>query len=192
MKIRLLLPVLVMALAAGCGQGEQKATPKEAAKEAPKEAPAATLTTGGGSGAPAALQPPAPENASAAVDEHRIAMMQKALNLTPDQVDQMKAMQASGASKKELLSVLTDEQRQQWKSRVHNRKSEKETADQRIEDWQKLLNLDDAQVEKMRAIAAQGGGPRELRAVLTVQQLEVLRKSYKSQKTGSDAGPAEG
>ena len=62
-------------------------------------------------------------------------------------------------------------------------------AEQRLQRMQQHLNLSDSQVEEIRSIREQGGGRDEVRAILTDEQIELVRESHRQRNGEHRGGP---
>ena len=110
--------------------------------------------------------------------------MQQELNLTDEQVNQMREIKAKGGSHDEINAVLTEEQRNKMAEMKGRRGGD------RYARMQKELNLSDEQVAKMRELRASGGSREEIDAVMTAdqrKQWEEIRAQHRGR--GKPQGP---
>jgi len=61
--------------------------------------------------------------------------------------------------------------------------------EQRLQRMQQHLNLSDSQVEEIRSIREQGGGRDEVRAILTDEQIKLVRESHRQRNGEHRGGP---
>ncbi|KAA6186079.1 hypothetical protein F2Q65_06895 [Thiohalocapsa marina] len=111
-----------------------------------------------------------------------LARMQSVLDLSDEQSAQILSMMEVGAKNPALLTVLSDEQRAQWKAYVASRREQRKSPAEVVASWQATLDLEPAQVERIKNILAEGGNTRTLKAVLTPEQIKQLKHTRKQQK----------
>jgi len=138
------------------------------------------------------------------LSDKQLTTMQKRLQLSDEQMSQMRKIRDEGGSKKEMGAVLTDEQKARAKEQKARAKEQKSTmTDEQLSKLQKHLQLSDQQMSKMRKIREDGGTRKEIFAVLSNEQKAQLKedKKNKNKKCGdkcekkpkgntSDAKPA--
>jgi len=98
---------------------------------------------------------------------HPRAKMQDELNLTDEQVKQMREIRDAGGSREEMNAVLTPEQ--QAKA-GQLRKEHKGDRGKRMVHMKEQLGLSDEQVAQIKEIKESGGSKDAIRAVLTPEQ----------------------
>ena len=108
-----------------------------------------------------------PDGTHGGKHEQRKAHIQKELELSDEQIQQMREIRENGGTREEIQSLLTPEQ--QEKMATIRAKNEGKR-DQRMARMQTHLELTDEQVEKMREIREQGGGREDIQAILTEEQ----------------------
>jgi molybdenum-dependent DNA-binding transcriptional regulator ModE len=116
------------------------------------------------------------KNRAKPTKEERLVRMQEHLNLSDDQVEEIRSVHSNGGGRDEVSAILTDDQREQLKS---FRKSGEE---ERINRMREHLNLSDEQVSEIRSIKDSGGGRDEISAVLTDDQRQQMHDFKKNQK----------
>lgn len=121
----------------------------------------------------------------------QLVRMQKVLDLADEQKAEILSMAAAGANHRELLSVLSDNQRDLWKAHVASRKEQRKSPEEVIARWQGMLVLDPAQVEEMHRLLSQGAGIPALRAVLTPEQVKQLKQIREQEKSAAAGAPKE-
>jgi len=171
-----IIPFLLLAALAGCNQSSP---PGETAS-----APAAETAT-------AVNAPVADEPAAAAKKARRktqsdrlVAHMREVLDLSDEQLAQIESQKAAGASNREVLGVLSEEQQAQWKTYQASRKQEKqEAAREMLASWETQLDLEPAQLTSMQTILADGGSVKALRELLTPEQLAKLKQLRRQQRS---------
>lgn len=107
-----------------------------------------------------------------------MAHMQEALDLTDEQVKEMRRIRESGGTREEVHAVLTDEQRAKAESM---RAAHGKRHGDKLARMQQHLGLSDEQVAQMREIREKGGTREEMHAVLTDDQraqLEQVRQAH--------------
>lgn len=111
--------------------------------------------------------------------DDRFERMRQHLQLTDEQVAEMRRIREEGGSREEMRAVLTDEQRARAQEArdAHGDKFRKRMRED--------LDLSDEQVAEMRRIREEGGGREEMQAVLNDEQrakLEEKRGQYRKRK----------
>jgi molybdenum-dependent DNA-binding transcriptional regulator ModE len=127
----------------------------------------------------------AQENKAKPSKEERLVRMQEHLNLSDDQVEEIRTVHSNGGGRDQVSAILTDDQREQLKS---FRKSGKE---ERINKMQEHLDLSDEQVSQIHAIKENGGGRKEIAAVLTDDQRQQMHDFKKNHKKMNKQGSSE-
>ena len=117
--------------------------------------------------------------------EERLVRMQEHLNLSDDQVDEIRSIHSNGGGRDEINATLTDDQREQLKN---FRKSGKEEHHGRMREH---LNLSDEQVSEIQSIRESGGGRDEISAVLTDDQRQQMHDFKKNRKKMHKQGTSE-
>lgn len=121
----------------------------------------------------------------------RIARMQAALDLSDEQVAEMRRIRDNGGTREQVQAVLTDEQRARAEQmRKHHGKH----GGDRLARMQQHLGLSDEQVAEMRAIRDNGGSREEMHAVLTDdqrKQLDQMRQQHGGHNKGMQRGQGE-
>lgn len=108
-----------------------------------------------------------PQGGSRSGDKHgKGARMQQELELTDEQMEEMREIREQGGSREEMNAVLTSEQKAKAAELRKERKGE------RSKRMKEHLGLSDEQVKEMREIRDQGGSREDIRAVLTSEQQE--------------------
>ncbi len=200
MTFRALLIALLVSLAA-CGQDDKSTAPSADPGAAPASTPAALTDSG-----PANVTPvgyPAKSAAQPVKDrrskeQRRLQRMDEVLQLSEAQKTQLADLLAAGASKKEMMTVLSEEQVAAWQAysatreRKHANEREPKQRLTQVEKWQAFLDLDEAQVTEMNAILAAGGNTKELREVLMPEQVEQLKLHRQAQKAAAGTDSAGG
>jgi Spy/CpxP family protein refolding chaperone len=105
-------------------------------------------------------------------------MMQE-LDLTQEQLEQMKVIRENGGSREEMHAVLTPEQQARA---AELRKASGERRAKRVDKLKVELGLSDEQAQQMRDIFEAGGSRDDIRAVMTQEQqaqFDQMRKSHK-------------
>lgn len=108
----------------------------------------------------------------------RMARMQAELELTDEQVAEMRRIREEGGTREEIHAVLTDEQRAKAEQM---RKSHGKRGGDKLARMQQHLGLSDEQVAEMRTIRDNGGSREEMNAVLTDEQraqLDQMRQRH--------------
>ncbi|MCR9105965.1 MAG: hypothetical protein NXI15_11790 [Gammaproteobacteria bacterium] len=108
----------------------------------------------------------------------RGGMMQE-LDLTQEQLEQMKVIRENGGSREEMHAVLTPEQQARA---AELRKASGERRAKRVDKLKVELGLSDEQAQQMRDIFEAGGSRDDIRAVMTQEQqaqFDQMRKSHK-------------
>jgi hypothetical protein len=127
----------------------------------------------------------AQENRAKPSKEERLDRMQEHLNLSDDQVEEIRSVHSNGGGRDEVSAILTDDQREQLRG---FRKSGKE---ERINRMREHLNLSDEQVSQIQSIKENGGGREEIAAVLTDDQRKQMHDSKKNGKKMHKQGASE-
>jgi Spy/CpxP family protein refolding chaperone len=117
--------------------------------------------------------------------EERLVRMQEHLNLSDDQVDEIRSIHSNGGGRAEINATLTDGQREQLKN---FRKPGKE---ERINRMREHLNLSDEQVSQIQNIKENGGGREEIATVLTDDQRQQMHEFKKNRKKMHKQGASE-
>ena len=117
--------------------------------------------------------------------EERLVRMQEQLNLSDDQVEEIRNVHSNGGGRDEISAILTDDQREQLRS---FRKSGKE---ERINKMREHLNLSDDQVAQIQSIKESGGGRKEIVAVLTDDQRQQMHEFKRHHKERHKQGTSE-
>ena len=125
------------------------------------------------------------KNRAKPTKEERLVRMQEHLNLSDDQVEEIRRVHSNGGGRDEVSAILTDDQREQLK---RSRKSGKE---ERINRMREHLNLSDEQVSQIQSIKENGGGREEIAAVLTDDQRQQMHGFKKNQKKMHKQGTSE-
>ena len=112
----------------------------------------------------------------------RMVQMQKNLSLSDQQVAQMRQIRDNGGGREEILAVLTDEQLAIMKARYA------QGSDDRLAQMEKNLGLSDQQVAQIRQIRDNGGSREEVLAVLTDEQLAIMKERRAQMKTRGRKG----
>jgi len=113
-----------------------------------------------------------------------MAHMQEALDLTDEQVAEMRRIRESGGTREEMNAVLTEEQRAkaaEMRSAHGKRAGKKGSKEDRLARMQQHLDLTDEQVVQIREIRENGGSREDVHAVLTDDQrnqLEQMRQRH--------------
>ncbi|MEM1110517.1 MAG: hypothetical protein AAGI11_01295 [Pseudomonadota bacterium] len=108
--------------------------------------------------------------------------VQDQLNLSEEQVEEMRALRESGASREELRAVLTQEQQAKM-DELHGERRQRGA-----ERMQEYLELSDEQAEQLREIRQNGGGRDEMQAVLSDEQLEKMDELHARRGKGRGEG----
>lgn len=132
------------------------------------------------------------------ITDEQLTRMQQHLELTDEQIAEMRRIRDDGGTKKEVRAVLSDEQKakaQEMKAARGNsdkgksRKEGKSTVtDEQLSKMQEALGLSDEQLAEMRQIRDGGGSAKEVRAVLTEEQkaqVQARKQTRKKEKKGS-------
>jgi molybdenum-dependent DNA-binding transcriptional regulator ModE len=130
----------------------------------------------------------AEENREKPSKEQRLVRMQEHLNLSDDQVEEIRSVHSNGGGRDEIGAILTDDQRGQLRS---FRKSGKEGRNNKMREH---LNLSDEQVSQIQSIKESGGGREEIAAVLTDdqrQQMHEFKKNHKKMREQGSSEPVE-
>jgi len=119
--------------------------------------------------------------------------MQNELDLTDEQVKQMREIRDQGGSMAEMQAVLTPEQRTKAAALRKEHAGEREERQARM---QQHLGLSDEQKAKMAEIRKQGGSREDMRAVLTPEQqtkFDTMRSQHQGvgQKPKPAGSPAQ-
>ncbi|TGD73506.1 hypothetical protein E4634_10775 [Mangrovimicrobium sediminis] len=201
MTFRALSIALLVSLAA-CGQDDNKsAAPSADPGAAPASTSPALVDSGPANAAPAGYPPKSaaqPTKDRRSKEQRRLQRMDEVVQLSEAQKVQLADLMAAGASKKELMTVLSEEQVAAWQahSATRERKHDKERASKQrqtqVEKWQAFLDLDEAQVAEMNAILAEGGDTKALREVLMPEQVEQLKQHRQAQKNAAGTDSAGG
>jgi len=120
------------------------------------------------------------EDKDKTISDAQLSRMQKRLGVTDDQLEAMRKIRGEGGSKKDIRSVLTDEQKvraQELKAAREAGKKDKSQdegkggiSDKKLAKMQESLGLSDEQVAQMRQIRDEGGSAKDMRAALTEEQ----------------------
>jgi hypothetical protein len=124
------------------------------------------------------------------VSDEQLNNMQKRLELTDEQVTEMRKIRDEGGSKKDLRAVLTPEQRAKAKQKSKGKSKEKpkgkgskgSLSDEQLSKMQEKLQLSDQQVSKMRQIREAGGNKKDMFAVLNDEQKAQAKKMNRKRK----------
>jgi hypothetical protein len=120
------------------------------------------------------------------LSDKQLTTMQKRLQLSDEQMSQMRKIRDEGGSKKEMGAVLTDEQKARAKEQKARAKEQKSTmTDEQLSKLQKQVQLSDQQMSKMRKIREDGGTRKEIFAVLSNEQKAQLKEDKKNKKCGN-------
>ena len=104
--------------------------------------------------------------------DERLSRMQKHLNLSDEQVSQMREIHENGGGREEMGAVLTEDQR----AKVGKHKGSKK----HFKLMQEHLNLSEEQVSQIQDIHSNGGSREDVANVLTEEQLDQM-KEYRKQ-----------
>lgn len=96
------------------------------------------------------------------------------IGLTEEQLEEMRELRDSGASRAEMRAVMTPEQQEKM---MELRKDGHPGKRGGIEKMQQKLELTDEQAAEMRKIRDEGGSRRDMMEVLTPEQRTQLRAS---------------
>ncbi len=118
----------------------------------------------------------------------RMARMQSTLDLTDEQVAEMRRIRDNGGTREEIQAVLTDEQRAKAEQM---RQAHGKRGGDKLARMQQHLGLSDEQVAEMRSIRDNGGTREEMHAVLTDEQRAQLDR-MRQQHGGKYRGDGEG
>ncbi len=110
--------------------------------------------------------------------KERKGQLKEQLGLSDEQVEQMRELRESGASREEIRSVLTTEQQAQFDQ------MRGEHAQKRMDHMRSYLALSDEQVEQMREVRENGGGREEISAILTDEQREKMQALHERRGKG--------
>lgn len=102
--------------------------------------------------------------------------MQQHLDLSDEQVEQIRQIRDDGGSREDVKAVLTEEQQQ--KMAEHRKKQQTH----KLERMQQHLDLSDEQVEQIREIRANGGSREDIQAVMTEEQQQLWAEHRKKMK----------
>lgn len=111
--------------------------------------------------------------------KQRMGHLQDELGLSDEQMEQMRELRESGASRDEIRSVLTTEQQ----ARFDQMRSEH--AGKRMDRMRSYLALSDEQVAQMREVRENGGGRDEINAILTDEQREKMEALHERRGKGA-------
>lgn len=120
------------------------------------------------------------EDEKSALTDKQLRKMQEQLQLTDDQVSEMRQIRDDGGTRKEMRAILTDEQKAQAKSK--DKEARPAMTDEKLDKMQKQLQLSDEQVEKMRLIREDGGTRKDMLAVLNEEQRAQAKEINKKRK----------
>jgi Spy/CpxP family protein refolding chaperone len=109
--------------------------------------------------------------------EERMDRMQKHLDLSDEQISQIREIHDNGGGREEFGAILTQEQR----DKVGKDRGSKE----RLKRMQKHLDLSDDQLSQIREIRSNGGSREDVAKVLTEEQRSVLKGHHKKNKGGA-------
>jgi Spy/CpxP family protein refolding chaperone len=118
--------------------------------------------------------------------DERLSRMQKHLNLSDDQVSQMREIHENGGGREEMGAVLTEDQRAKMGKHKGSKKHFKQMQEQ--------LNLSEEQVSQIRDIRSNGGSREDVANVLTEEQLSQMnefRKGKEHRRKGGENSAAE-
>ena len=128
------------------------------------------------------------ENRAKPSKEERLVRMQEHLNLSDEQVDEIRTVHSNGGGRDEIRDILTDDQREQLKNFRKSGKGE------HLGRMQEHLNLSDEQVSEIQSIRESGGGRDEISAVLTDdqrQQMHDFKKNRRKMHKQESSEPVE-
>jgi Spy/CpxP family protein refolding chaperone len=108
------------------------------------------------------------------ISDDQLENMQKRLELTDEQVAEMRKIRGEGGSKKDMRAVLTEQQ--QAKASI---------TDEKLSKMQEKLQLSDEQVTQMRQIRDDGGSRKDVQAVLTKEQKALAKELSVKHKKGA-------
>lgn len=111
--------------------------------------------------------------------------MQQHLNLSDEQVEQIRQIKAEGGSREDVKAVLTEEQQQKMAEQRKKKQGHK------LERMQQHLGLSEEQVEQIREIRANGGSREDIEAVMTEEQQQLWAEHRKKMK-GKHKGQGRG
>jgi Spy/CpxP family protein refolding chaperone len=117
----------------------------------------------------------------------RAQRMQNELNLTDEQVKQMREIRDNGGTREEMQAVLTPEQRDKAAQLRTEHKGERDARRTRM---QQELGLTDEQQAKLTQIRKDGGTREQMRAVLTPEQ-QAKFDDMRQQRMGAGDRPAK-
>lgn len=118
--------------------------------------------------------------ADSAIAEHRLHVKRE-LDLSEEQVAQIKALRESDGSREDINALLTPEQQAKMAS---IKESHKGLRDKRIAKMQKRLDLSEGQVEEMQEIRESGGNREDILAVLSEEQRAKMKQKRRRLSTG--------
>ncbi len=112
-------------------------------------------------------------------DGERLERMRQHLDLTDEQVEEMRRIREEGGSREEMRAVLTEEQQ------AKAREARQAHGDKMRKRMREDLDLTDEQVAEMRRIRDEGGSREDMHAVLTDEQratLEAKKAEHQERK----------
>ena len=111
----------------------------------------------------------------------RRAHLQKELELSDEQVQQMREIREQGGTREEIQAVLTPEQQEKMATIRANNEGKRA---QRMTRMQAHLELTDEQVAQMREIREQGGSREDMHAILTEEQKAKIAQRHNTLSVG--------
>jgi len=117
----------------------------------------------------------------------RRAHIQQELNLSEEQLKQMREIREQGGSREDIRAVMTEEQQEKadaMRAKHHEKRGN------RLERMKEHLALTDEQVEQIQEIHEQGGSREEVHAVLTEEQQAKMEKAKKEHRGKGKDKPA--
>jgi Spy/CpxP family protein refolding chaperone len=112
--------------------------------------------------------------------EERLGRLQKHLDLSDDQVSQIRQIHENGGGREEIGAVLTQDQRAKM--------GKHRGSEDRFKKMQEQLNLSEEQVSQIRDIRSNGGGRKEVAKVLTEEQLSQVKEHRKNKEHRRKSG----
>lgn len=106
--------------------------------------------------------------------EERLSRMQKHLDLSDDQVSQIRQIHDNGGGRDEIGTVLTEDQRE----KIGKRRGPEE----RLNRMQKHLDLSEDQMSQIREIHSNGGNREDMTEVLTEEQRNKAKQHSKQRE----------
>ncbi len=114
--------------------------------------------------------------------EERLERMQNHLDLSDEQVLQIREIHENGGGREEIGAVLTEEQRTKMA------KGKRKGAEKRLKHMQEKLDLSEEQVSQIREIRSNGGSREDVAKVLTEEQLSLVKEHRKNKEPWRKSG----